>query len=279
MTRSCKLDPASADRPYDGTDLVGWQRQADGRLGPGAARGRARARSRAAPVTVHGAGRTDAGVHALAQVASVDARPRRTRPSAIQRGLNAVLPPAVRVIAVEDAPPGFHARFDAAGKVYEYRIVNAPFVSPFLRALRLARAAAARRRGDARGRRRAGRASRLRRVSGHRQRRQATPCARVESIEWRGGRPATDAAPLVIDAHGRRLPPPHGPQHRRHAGRRRAAAAGRPAAVAAILASPRPGAGRPDGAAAGAVPGRACATDAGCFIMQSMMPVRLAGGS
>ena len=88
-------------------------------------------RSKAGPVTVHGAGRTDAGVHALAQVASV-ALTASHEAGAIQRGLNAVLPPAVRVVAVEDAPPGFHARFDATGKVYEYRIVNAPFISPFL---------------------------------------------------------------------------------------------------------------------------------------------------
>ena len=79
---------------------------------------------------MHGSGRTDAGVHALAQVASVTLTATHD-PSAIQRGLNAVLPPAVRVTAIEDAPPGFHARFAALGKVYEYRVVNAPFVSPF----------------------------------------------------------------------------------------------------------------------------------------------------
>jgi tRNA pseudouridine38-40 synthase len=83
------------------------------------------------PVTVHGAGRTDAGVHALAQVASVPLTAPHD-PQAIQRGLNAVLPPAVRVIGVAEAAPAFHARFAATGKIYEYRLVNAPFVSPFL---------------------------------------------------------------------------------------------------------------------------------------------------
>jgi tRNA pseudouridine38-40 synthase len=83
------------------------------------------------PVSVQGAGRTDAGVHAIAQVASV--RLTAAHPAAaIQRGLNAVLPPSVRVLLVEDAPPGFHARFDSSGKVYEYRIVNAPLLPPFL---------------------------------------------------------------------------------------------------------------------------------------------------
>ena len=115
---------------YDGTDLVGWQRQAEGVSVQGFLED-ALAAFEGKPVTVHGAGRTDAGVHALAQVASV-ALTARHDTDAIQRGLNAVLPSPVRVIAVEEAAPGFHARFDATGKVYEYRIVNAPFISPFL---------------------------------------------------------------------------------------------------------------------------------------------------
>jgi tRNA pseudouridine38-40 synthase len=115
---------------YDGTDLVGWQRQSEGTSVQGLLED-ALAAFEGGPVTVHGAGRTDAGVHALAQVASV-ALTAGHETNAIQRGLNAVLPSAVRVISVEEAPPGFHARFDATGKVYEYRIVNAPFVSPFL---------------------------------------------------------------------------------------------------------------------------------------------------
>jgi tRNA pseudouridine38-40 synthase len=115
---------------YDGTDLVGWQRQAEGISVQGLLED-ALAAFEGGAVTVHGAGRTDAGVHALAQVASV-ALTASHEAGAIQRGLNAVLPPAVRVVSVEDAPPGFHARFDATGKVYEYRIVNAPFISAFL---------------------------------------------------------------------------------------------------------------------------------------------------
>ena len=82
------------------------------------------------PPTVHGAGRTDAGVHALGQVASVRARTRHSV-ATLQRALNAVLPADVRVVSVEDAPPAFHARFDAVSKTYEYRIANTPFVSAF----------------------------------------------------------------------------------------------------------------------------------------------------
>ncbi|MEO7271496.1 MAG: tRNA pseudouridine(38-40) synthase TruA [Vicinamibacterales bacterium] len=115
---------------YDGTDLVGWQRQPAGISVQGLLED-ALAAFEGGPVTVHGAGRTDAGVHALAQVASVSLSATHD-PHAIRRGLNAVLPPAVRVTGIDDAPPGFHARFAAVGKIYEYRLVPAPVVSPFL---------------------------------------------------------------------------------------------------------------------------------------------------
>ncbi len=115
---------------YDGTDYVGWQRQAEGSSIQGALED-ALAGFEGKPVTVNGAGRTDAGVHALAQVASARIHAAHDVAS-IQRGLNAVLPPSIRVARVQDAPSAFHARFDAAAKTYEYRIVNAPFVSPFL---------------------------------------------------------------------------------------------------------------------------------------------------
>jgi tRNA pseudouridine38-40 synthase len=115
---------------YDGTAYVGWQRQDNGTTIQGLLE-QALAPIEGAPVVVHGAGRTDAGVHALAQVASV------TMSAALEcgtlvRALNAVLPDDVRVIGAEDMTPDFHARFSATGKLYEYRIVNAPFVSPFV---------------------------------------------------------------------------------------------------------------------------------------------------
>src|SRR5204862_49439 len=77
------------------------------------------------PVTVNGAGRTDAGVHALGQVAS--AQITCAHPAAeLTRGLNAVLPPDVRVVYLIDAPEDFHARFSARSKTYRYQIRNAP---------------------------------------------------------------------------------------------------------------------------------------------------------
>jgi tRNA pseudouridine38-40 synthase len=115
---------------YDGTNYVGWQRQPDGVSIQGLLED-ALAPFEGGAVTVHGAGRTDAGVHALGQVASVATRAAHDV-ATLQRALNAVLPVDVRVINVEDAAPRFHARFDAVSKTYEYRFVNAPYVSAFL---------------------------------------------------------------------------------------------------------------------------------------------------
>ena len=115
---------------YDGTEYVGWQRQPEGTSIQGLLEDALRP-IEGAPVTVHGAGRTDAGVHALGQVASVRLTA-SIEPETLARALNAVLPDDVRVAHAEAAPDDFHARFSATGKIYDYRIVNAPFVSPFL---------------------------------------------------------------------------------------------------------------------------------------------------
>jgi len=117
---------------YDGTRFVGWQRQSEGDSIQGLLE-EALGRFEGVPVTVHGAGRTDAGVHALGQVASVQLTCVHP-PEALLRGLNASLPPEVRVTAVEDAAPDFHARFSARSKTYRYVMRNAPIVSPFERA-------------------------------------------------------------------------------------------------------------------------------------------------
>jgi tRNA pseudouridine38-40 synthase len=114
---------------YDGTNYVGWQRQAEG-ISIQALLEEALEPFEGAPVTVHGAGRTDAGVHALAQVASVRTRTEHAVET-LRRALNAVLPDDVRVVAVEEAAPGFHARFDAVSKTYAYRIANMSVVSAF----------------------------------------------------------------------------------------------------------------------------------------------------
>lgn len=115
---------------YDGTAYVGWQRQPNGvsiqqlieeALG-------AFAPHEPLPV-VNGASRTDAGVHALAQVAS--ARVAFPHPvDAVQRALNVRLPGDIRVLSVEDVAAHFHARIDARGKSYRYRIATDPVVMP-----------------------------------------------------------------------------------------------------------------------------------------------------
>jgi tRNA pseudouridine38-40 synthase len=114
---------------YDGTNYVGWQRQASGTSIQGLIED-ALAPIEGRSVTVHGAGRTDAGVHALAQVASVGVETPLDA-ATLGRALNVALPKDVRITAVEDVEPGFHARFSATGKTYEYRIVDGPFVSAF----------------------------------------------------------------------------------------------------------------------------------------------------
>jgi tRNA pseudouridine38-40 synthase len=115
---------------YDGTNYVGWQRQAEGVSIQGLIED-ALAAFEGGPVTVFGAGRTDAGVHAVGQVASARLHAAHDVET-LQRGLNAVLPVDVRVLSIVEAAPAFHARFDAVSKTYEYRIVNAPYVSAFL---------------------------------------------------------------------------------------------------------------------------------------------------
>lgn len=115
---------------YDGTDFHGWQIQEGQRTVQGELT-RVLTLLEGAPVVVHGAGRTDAGVHAEAQVASFRLMKRVIAPAKLRSALNGNLAWDVRAIAVEEAPEDFHARFSARGKTYVYRIFNEPFISPF----------------------------------------------------------------------------------------------------------------------------------------------------
>lgn len=111
---------------------MGWQRQAEGDSVQSVLED-ALARFEGKPVTVHGAGRTDAGVHALGQVASAEVTFTHDVTTLV-RALNAQLPEDVRVLSVDDAAPGFHARFSARSKTYRYCIRNGAIASPFERA-------------------------------------------------------------------------------------------------------------------------------------------------
>jgi tRNA pseudouridine38-40 synthase len=116
---------------YDGTDYVGWQRQATGTSIQGVLEA-ALAEVEGRAVAVAGAGRTDAGVHALGQVASF-ALERSLAPDVLLRAVNARLPADVRVIGAEEAADDFHARFHAKRKTYRYRFCDGDVVSPFER--------------------------------------------------------------------------------------------------------------------------------------------------
>ena len=125
---------------YDGTPYNGWQVQptlptVQGTLAA------AILQITGETVLPQGSGRTDTGVHALAQVASFElVSP--IPPANLHRAINRALPPSIRVVAVELAPPGFHARHSARRKTYEYRIfprisdaaenICSPMLAPFV---------------------------------------------------------------------------------------------------------------------------------------------------
>jgi tRNA pseudouridine38-40 synthase len=114
---------------YDGTEFHGWQTQEGQRTVQGELM-RVLSLLDDRPVTVHGSGRTDAGVHAEGQVASVDLH-REITPRKLRNAINGNLARDVRVVFAEFAPDDFHARYSAVSKTYVYRLVHGPVMSPF----------------------------------------------------------------------------------------------------------------------------------------------------
>ncbi len=116
---------------YDGTEYHGWQVQ------PGLATiqgvlEQVASEIEGAPVKVLGAGRTDAGVHALEQVAAFDLS--NPIPAAnLKKAMNRLLPQAIRVLSAEEAPPDFQPRFQAVSRTYQYRIFRGEVCPPFER--------------------------------------------------------------------------------------------------------------------------------------------------
>ena len=115
---------------YDGSDFAGWQVQPDlptiqGTLA--SAIGRLTGEN----ILPQGSGRTDAGVHALAQVATFQTASPMPAENFIP-ALNDLLPPAIRILGTTEAPADFHARKSAKAKTYRYRILRTPIGSPFL---------------------------------------------------------------------------------------------------------------------------------------------------
>ena len=114
---------------YDGTNYSGWQLQPrhdsiQGRIEA------ALERIFAEPVRVFGSGRTDAGVHARGQVASISI-PREFDPAELQRALNSILPPEIVVLDIAPVPDNFDPRRAARSRVYEYRVLNRKIASAF----------------------------------------------------------------------------------------------------------------------------------------------------
>lgn len=113
---------------YDGTDFHGWQMQANKPTIQGEIVNVLQ-RLTLERVILHGAGRTDAGVHALGQVASFRT-PSGLSAQEFQRALNALLPPTIRIMAAEEVGPDFNARWSARGKIYRYRLYRGKVVPP-----------------------------------------------------------------------------------------------------------------------------------------------------
>ena len=114
---------------YDGAAFAGWQSQLHRKTVQDELE-RAFQKISGARFRVHGAGRTDAGVHALAQGAHVDLPSRKMSGERWTSALNAILPPTIRVLRSRYVSKNFHARYSAKGKLYRYRIWAAPILPP-----------------------------------------------------------------------------------------------------------------------------------------------------
>ncbi len=116
---------------YDGTHYQGWQRQKESPTIQGVIED-ILFRITQQPVSLLGAGRTDAGVHAWGQVASFKTTSKMTM-STMEAALSALLPEDILIRQVSEVEPTFHARFSSKAKIYDYLICNQPPPSPFFR--------------------------------------------------------------------------------------------------------------------------------------------------
>jgi tRNA pseudouridine38-40 synthase len=118
---------------YIGRRYAGWQVQKNQPTVQGCIK-KALEQITGESVSVVGAGRTDAGVHAVGQAAHFRLQHEES-PRRLLRSLNGVLPSDIRVLRLKIAPPGFHVQKHASRKRYNYRIYNGPILSPFLEGL------------------------------------------------------------------------------------------------------------------------------------------------
>jgi tRNA pseudouridine38-40 synthase len=117
---------------YDGSEFFGWQMQ-PGKATVQGALVEVASKLTQENVQVLGSGRTDAGVHALGQVAHFKTASESLDARGFQRAFNALLPAAVRVVDAEEVGPKFNSRHDAVAKTYQYRIYRGKILSPFER--------------------------------------------------------------------------------------------------------------------------------------------------
>lgn len=116
---------------FDGTNFSGWQKQLNAPTIQGELE-KVLGTITNNSVILHGAGRTDAGVHALGMIASFHTNS-LISPAELLRGANAILPPAIRILEIENAAPDFHARFSTTSKTYLYTIETGAIQSPVTR--------------------------------------------------------------------------------------------------------------------------------------------------
>lgn len=116
---------------YDGTNYSGWQRQRHDVTIQGEIE-RCLAVMAREDISLHGAGRTDAGVHAQGMVAHFDCKS-RIRDNEFMRGLNSMLPKAIRILNASTCSPDFHSRFSSIGKKYQYHIYTGSVQPPHMR--------------------------------------------------------------------------------------------------------------------------------------------------
>jgi tRNA pseudouridine38-40 synthase len=113
---------------YDGTEFAGWQRQSNDVTIQGEIEKKLRVMT-SEVISLHGAGRTDAGVHALAMPAHF-ATETNIPLAAFKKGLNSLLPASIRIVSVEEVSSAFHARISACAKVYRYYFTTAEICIP-----------------------------------------------------------------------------------------------------------------------------------------------------
>ena len=128
--KDCRMRNLKLILSYDGTDFSGWQVQPSAPTVQGTLAS-AIGRITGEKVLPQGSGRTDAGVHALAQVVTFVTESSVPTPNFL-KALNDILPASVRILDVAEAPPEFHARHSAQGKTYRYRIYREAICPPFL---------------------------------------------------------------------------------------------------------------------------------------------------